>query len=152
MEDLDAPRSGAPRPSAHLRHRALALGAAFCGCLAILYLMHLPLVPSEEQGGVPGVRPTAFDPLECSAPPLGCWDGARRALQRSDRACCPPGRCTWPGTWHPPALLPAGYNKRGGVFCLQPKSPVPLRGGRFTLQAGSCELCQLLRNPLPPCC
>ena len=120
MEDLDAPRSGASRPSVHLRHRALALGVAFCGCLAILYLMHLPLVPSEEQGGVPGVRPTAFDPLECSAPPLGCWDGARRALQRSDPACCLPPRAAAPGQapgTHRPCCLQATTSAAASSAC-----------------------------------
>jgi hypothetical protein len=35
------------------------------------------------------------------------------------------------------AAGPAGYNKRGGVFCVNPKKPLPLRDGSAVLQPGS---------------
>lgn len=31
----------------------------------------------------------------------------------------------------------SGYNKRGGIYCVRAKQPLPLRGGESVLQPGS---------------
>lgn len=59
--------------------RAATIIVGYCGCLVMLVAMHIILVPDQNsQPPAIGVRQDAgqtFDPAQCEAPPLSCWDG-----------------------------------------------------------------------------
>lgn len=84
--DLPAPSHSATKRQDATKH-SFTIIFGVCGALVMLAAMHLVLITKDQQPGstLDGATRTyveqSFDPLQCKAPPLSCWDGKHAGRQ-----------------------------------------------------------------------